>query len=152
MKRLSKQEGSFDGRIAVLARRVSKLKRDGAGKVNGGFPRKLRADILAMLDHSGLPVGPFGKRVGVTGTTLANWIRAKSKDARSTRRRRDVRRPKTGKQKRSGFREVRVVGDAASAGLSKPKSFELSLPSGARITGLGMEDIAKLIGVQAVVR
>ncbi len=141
-KNPKKIDEQLEGRIAELASRLSELKKDGGGKVKAGLPGGLKAEILAAWRGSGIPMGPFGVRIGVSGQSIANWRNAEAK-----------KKAKGAPKRKKQFREVRVVPErAAEAVPPSRRSFELALPGGARVTGLGMEDIAQLLGMKGVAR
>lgn len=142
MNNKTKIDSGMEARIAGLASRVSGLKRGQKGKVTGGVPPGLRAEIVAAWRDSGLGMGPFGRRIGISGQSMANWSKAKPK--KSAKRKR---------QRKKQFREVRVVPELPQKkDPPRARGFELALPGGARITGLGMEEIAQLLGMKGVAR
>ena len=139
-KNPKKIDEQLDGRITELASRLAELKKAGGNKV--GLPAELRAEILAAWRESGMSMGPFGARLGVSGQSIGNWSKAEAKkNAKAA--------PKRKKQ----FREVRIVPERALKPAPTPRrGLELALPGGARVTGLGMEDIAQLLRMQEVAR
>ena len=137
-KRIDKQ---LEKRIGELAGRLSELKRNGGGKIKAGLPDVLRAEILAAWRDSSMPMGPFGARIGVSGQSIANWRKAAEKKAKPAPKRKEQ------------FQEIRVVPECAAKLAPAPRrSIELALPGGARVTGLGLDDIAQLLGMQGVLR
>jgi hypothetical protein len=78
----------------------------------------------------------------VSGQSIANWRKAKAQQ-----------KVKIAAKPKQQFREVRVVPERAPKLTPPPRrGFELALPGGAKITGLGMEDIAQLLGMNGVAR
>jgi hypothetical protein len=56
------------------------LKVDRRGRV--WTPRERRAEILAEFERSGMPACKFAAHVGVKGSTFANWVQRRRRDAR----------------------------------------------------------------------
>ena len=141
-KKLKKLDEQVEARISELARRLSDLKKERGSKVKSAWPEGIRAEILAMWRESGMAMDPFGARVGVSGQTLGNWRRGEvKKEAKAA--------PKPKKQ----FQEVRVVPERVPKVVPPSRrSFELALPGGARVTGLGMEEITQLLGMKGASR
>lgn len=141
-KKPKKIDEQLEARIAELARRLSDLKKERGNKIKAGWPEGLRSEILATWRESGMPMDPFGTRVGVSGQTIGNWRRGEAKKE-----------TKVSPKAKKHFREVRVVPERApKPAPPRRRDFELALPGGARITGLGMEDIAQILSMKAVSR
>ena len=113
--------------------RLSELK-NGEGGKPGRIPVELRREAVALLSESGLSLRKFGERIGMSRQTMCSWRQAVARLSRKREKRR--------------FREVRVVSEKGLERMQMAtRSFELSLAGGARIRGLSMEDVARLLSV-----
>jgi hypothetical protein len=125
--------------VAHLARRVAACRKNGSGR-SGMIPLELREEILKTWKKSGLPAGHLAKRIGIAGASIGNWARADLAEGKSPR-------SKASKKKKS-FKRVRVVAETNIPKAHAERSFDLELQSGARVSGLRMEDLVQLIRIQ----
>ena len=131
MRKPKKSNTQLLNRIGTLAGRLSELKKSDTVRAPGAVPVELRREAVALLGESALSLRKFGEQIGVSRTALCAWRKAERSKAIKAKKR---------------FREVRVVAErVAQSAEPMARSFELALVGGARITGLRMEDVAKLL-------
>lgn len=91
----------------------------------------LRREVVEVWRASGQTQVSFAEQIGVTGTTITNWERSL---------------PKARPAKKPKFRRLRVIGERENAS-QQPRAFVLELGTGARVTGLHIEDLVRLLNV-----
>lgn len=119
-----------------LARRVQDSKR---ATRYGGFPAKIRSEVVkaaAPLIDDGHSVRDVAGRLGVSSSTLYRWLKEE--------------------EARPGFRSVTVVAPEPSPSSSPApspsppsspsRSYSMTSPAGFVVEGLGLEDVATLLG------
>ncbi len=136
MKESKKSSPQIDKRIAALAGRLSELKKSDTGRL-AGVPLELRREAIALLGESALSLRKFSARIGMSRQAMCSWRQVETRL----------------KKKKKRFREVRVVPEkGVERAQVETRSFELALAGGAKITGLSLEDVTRLLSVQGVVR
>ena len=126
--------------------RVLELKRSLSESPGRRKERKhLWKEALCLLDESGLHYKEFAKRIGVTEKSVRNWRDAVAGRAVVPR---GVGRKscKMAAIKRKNFKQLTITRDAA-VGVTgvENRIYSIDLAGGARVMGLSIEDIARLL-------
>lgn len=136
MTNSKKSDHRTEARARALRGRLAKVRQARTYRVTDGVPKGLRGEILSAWRSSGMPMDKFGALVGVSGASVANWVR----ELRGRANRKASARPRT---KKGGFREVRVTPEKKG---ETERLFTVEMGSGARVTGLSLSDVARLMG------
>jgi DNA-binding transcriptional regulator YiaG len=125
--------------------RVSELKRGLADAPNQSEEReRLRSVALVLFRESGLRMKIFARHIGVTDKTVRNWRDTAEAQATAPRTKSKVRQ-KMAYRKRKGFKELKVIPGQSTASECGERAFTINLAGGAVVTGLSLEDLAKLM-------
>jgi hypothetical protein len=148
MTNQSEKKETIELDLSRLAREVRRLpQRKSGGPVD--TPRELRRRAVELWDRSGLSSAAFCRRVGIGSGSLGNWSAARARKDRPTLRIRPKLKSKLRKPNpvKAPFREIKVVpGKSHSFEDGVRRDIVLELDRGARVSGLTISDIAKLIG------
>jgi transposase-like protein len=118
------------GAIEDLKRRIA-AERGGSHPKRARFSPQLKADVARFVLKSEMTREQTAKSLGLGKSTLEKW------------RVRSAKAVKTSKPRaRARFKEVRVV----KSGPVTARLLELVFPSGARVTGLTVAEVAELVG------
>lgn len=127
--------------------RFGALPRTGSGRLRVSPPAELQREAVAAWRRSGESRESFGKRIGVSGQTLRNWERGATKPGVTKR---PARPSKPTKVREPVFKPVTVVPEPQT--VPSGRTFVLDLGRGARVTGLSLSDVARLLGTDERVR
>jgi hypothetical protein len=115
-----------DRQILDFADKVTEFKKSIPGKAVGKYPSEIQKQAIALYKKSGLSMSRFGESTGLSGVSISYWI----------------------KQRQSvPFREVEIL-ETKSEVIKNQKGYTIELANGAKIHGLQIEDVQKLIGLQ----
>ena len=137
MTKINEQK-TTEEKIEILSQKVAAHRGGRAGRI----PDDLRGEVLKTWRESGQPMDPFGKRIGVAGASIANWVKARQKKPPIARV------PSKKVKKKQFFKPIRVVPEPVGGQPKPGHVFDLELASGARVKGLRMEDLAELMRIQ----
>jgi hypothetical protein len=128
MRNMAKQKANLevDQQILDLAEKVAEFKKSLSGKAIGRYPLEIQKSAVALYKRSGLSKKRFGEVTGTNDVSLAYWIRQLDE-----------------KQ----FKSIKIK-DSVPVKAVNHNGYTIELASGAKITGLQMDDIQKLIGMK----
>jgi len=133
--------------ILILKEKLSsqpKRKSGGLARVS----KELRAEAVALRARLGLTRVALAKQLAINPTSMFNWERSLAVAGKRKKRvAKSVRPAIKAKRPVRRFREVQIAAsDVSSTPVeSAGRIFALELASGARVTGLRLSDLAKLI-------
>ena len=118
-----------DSRERVFKTRVAR-ERAAAGERRIRFSKWVRQEAVELLVASGAKRAEFAKEMGLATTSVQRWLRAV-----------DAKKP--GPREARGFRRMTVESQAGTSQL------EVVFPSGARLTGLSLQQVRELLGASS---
>jgi hypothetical protein len=157
MKDSPQKSEALESIVSNLITRFTALPKAASGRLSRGVPAELRRDIVSAWRSSGESLEGFGQRLGITGTSIRNWdlqTAPKNKPASAPTLSAAVKKSKPA----APFRPVQIVPEKAVAPVAKPGSLQesramcIELRSGARITGIRIEDVLELIRLDGGVK
>lgn len=132
----TKQAEDLERSISELKNRIENLPR-GENQRLGRVPKELQEEAARLLRASKLPYAALARRIGVDGKSIRNWCDLHLVAA--TTKKQKLRR------KKAVFKSLEITQDALR--VENTRTYALDLRGGARVTGLSIEDIAKLMKI-----
>lgn len=134
------------GSDKAIKRLAVRIKRVGAGRPAKGrrIPQGLQAAAIKLWRTTTLSAHEMSVGLGITDASLKRWASKEPVEQKKSQRRERV--AQRGKAK---FREVRINESCEEKSI---RAFSLELRSGARVTGLGMAEIAQLLATDVGAR
>jgi len=152
---MKKNKIAVDEAILALKEKLDAQPRREGGRL-ARVSTELRSEALALWPRSGLTRPDFSKQLGINPTSMYNWKKWQPKKNCRTKGRwkRSAAETTAKTPRKSKFKRL-VVGPAAeqrdvvASAATSSKLLALELGSGARVTGLSLADVARLIGLGA---
>jgi hypothetical protein len=143
------KKDQFESTLSDLKKRFAAVQRSASGRLSRGVPADLRRDLLAAWKASGESRTAFGLRFGLTGTSITNWEREIGSRAKKAKTKAS---PLPQQKECKSFKPISVVAEQPRPPKAEPANkagkFCLELGSGARVTGLTLDDVLRLMSTQ----
>jgi transposase-like protein len=132
------QSKSIEEQISEIKAKLTTSSRSERGRLRR-VPRDLQKEVVQFLKASNLTCSAVAKLIGVDPKSVRNW-RDSPQDVL-------VKAKKKSRAKKRGFKQLRITPDKAAMlnEVNLARKYAMELVGGARVTGLSLEDIAKLI-------